>query len=159
MRYVVLLVLLLAQFSPNAQGCSDAGFCTMGAMKPDQTYNKRINFRLRSIEYNYYKGTTDISPKIRAHQIEFNTSINEINTLQIKVPYMFTKGNLGSNQSLGDISLSFTKYVTNWKGGAINATIGTKIPTNNSTATFASENTTDQAPQHLPMLGAPYNSL
>jgi hypothetical protein len=39
-----------------SQGCSDAGFCTMGAMKPDQPFNKKIEVRLRSMEISFYRG-------------------------------------------------------------------------------------------------------
>ena len=45
-----------------SQGCSDAGFCTMGAMKPDQPYNKRLAVRLRSMEMSFYRGTTSLTP-------------------------------------------------------------------------------------------------
>ena len=151
MKTAILIFTVILSGPLLGQGCSDAGFCTMGAMKPDQSYSKRVNFKLRTVEYNYYRGETDISPRIIAHQIELNASLNDVNNFQVKIPYMFTKGNLGSNQGFGDISVSFTKYITTWKGGSLNGTIGTKIPTNNSTATFQSENTTDQAPQQLPM--------
>ncbi|MFN8890139.1 MAG: hypothetical protein ACK5WF_21960 [Cyclobacteriaceae bacterium] len=44
-----------------SQGCSDAGFCTMGAMKPDQPYNKKIQLKLRSMEVSFYRGTTTLA--------------------------------------------------------------------------------------------------
>ena len=69
-----------------AQGCSDAGFCTMGAMRPDQDYSKRIDLKLRSISYNYYRGKTNISPLVVAHTVDVNLTLNDLNTIQIKLP-------------------------------------------------------------------------
>ena len=61
------LVLLVFDAAPlKGQGCSDAGFCTMGAMKPDQSFNKKIELKLRSIELSYYYGESTLSPIINA---------------------------------------------------------------------------------------------
>jgi len=57
--------LLLLSVMVFSQGCSDAGFCTMGAMKPDQPYNKRLKIKLRSIEFSQYYGHTHFNNKIR----------------------------------------------------------------------------------------------
>ena len=133
-----------------SQGCSDAGFCTMGAMRPDQTYSKRINFKLRSVEYNFYRGKTTTTAVILAHTVEFNGSLGERNTLQLKVPYMSISGNLGHNEGIGDISLSFTRTLKATSDYTIAGTLGTKIPTNKSDATFSSEHT-NNIEQDLPM--------
>ena len=143
----VLTALLALGLSAQslAQGCSDAGFCTMGAMRPDQSYSKRIDFKLRSIEYNYYKGKSIISPVIRAHTIEFNASLGDLNTIQVKVPYMFVSGNFGKNNGLGDISLSFTRTLKTTNRGTLNGTLGTKIPADRSTDEISNEFTGNQS--------------
>ncbi|HEY8934158.1 MAG TPA: hypothetical protein VIM65_03025, partial [Cyclobacteriaceae bacterium] len=53
---LTLLILVIALLKAQSQGCSDAGFCTMGAMKPDQPFNKKIEFKLRSMEVSFYRG-------------------------------------------------------------------------------------------------------
>lgn len=141
MRIFFALVLVLCSLKVYPQGCSDAGFCTMGAMRPDQTYSKKIDLKLRSVEYNFYRGKTTTTPIVYAHTLEFNASINTLNTLQIKVPYMHVNGNLGNNQGLGDISLSYTRSLKSVKGWNLSGTLGVKIPTNNSNSNFSSENT------------------
>jgi hypothetical protein len=60
--YLPLAFVLLASGNALSQGCSDAGFCTMGAMKPDQPYNKKIQLKLRSMELSFYRGTTTTTP-------------------------------------------------------------------------------------------------
>ncbi|WP_424961723.1 hypothetical protein [Ekhidna sp.] len=151
MRYLIILTILITfRFSSYSQGCSDAGFCTMGAMKPDQNYSKRIAIKLRSIEFNYYEGTSLLTPIIRAATVDFTLGINDYSSFQIKVPYQWIKGNLGENAGLGDISLSYTyllKATSNWN---INGTLGAKVPTNDSNAKVNNENTGGMdAPLHM----------
>lgn len=115
------------------QGCSDAGFCTMGAMSPSQVYTQKINFKLRALELNQYRGTTKITPVINVTTLDFTFGITEKASFQVKVPYQWVNGNLGETSSLGDISYSFTYNVRSTEKYHINATLGGKIPTNNST--------------------------
>lgn len=122
----------------------------MGAMRPDQNYSKRINLKLRSLEVNFYRGTSTLTPVIYAATVDFNLAVNERNALQIKVPYMYIEGSLGENQGIGDISLSFTRNFATSGRWSWNGTIGTKIPTNNSNAKVNNEFTNGQAtPLHM----------
>ena len=129
----ILIFCLMSMFCLEAfsQGCSDAGFCTMGAMRPDQHYDKKIRLKLRSIEYNFYRGKTNLTPVVTAHTIEANFSINDNNFVHVKLPYQRIEGNFGTSSGLGDISLSVTRKITNFLDGEINATAGMKIPTGN----------------------------
>ncbi len=115
-----------------SQGCSDAGFCTMGAMRPDQAYNKSINFKLRALELNQYKGETTLSPVINVTTLDFTFGINDNTSVQVKVPYMSVKGNLGKTSGISDLSYSLTTKVIDSDNYDVNITVGGKIPTNNS---------------------------
>lgn len=128
MRLLSSIMLIIISFWGYGQGCSDAGFCTMGAMRPDQSYNKRIDIKLRSIEFNYYKGSSLLTAVIRAATIDFNLGINDNSSFQIKVPYQWAEGNLGKNGGLSDISLSYTNILKTTENWNINGTLGTKIP-------------------------------
>lgn len=150
MRTVFTLLLLTIIKLGFGQGCSDAGFCTMGAMKPDQNYSKRIAIKLRSLEVNYYRGTSLLTPVITVATIDFNLAVNDRSSLQIKVPYQSIKGSLGENQGLSDIVLSFTKNLKVTDNWSYNGTLGTKIPTNNSNGTVNNEFTNGaDAPLHM----------
>jgi len=116
-----------------AQGCSDAGFCSLGAMRPDQPFEKANKLHLRSIELSQYVGYTFFDDYIWATTIDASVVIGDKGSLQFKIPYMWIRGPLGTNQGLGDISLSYTyNLYSNYKGNQFNVTIGGKIPTNNS---------------------------
>ena len=130
----IFTVLLGILFSVQvlAQGCSDAGFCTMGAMKPDQAYSKKINFKLRSIEVSQYRGSTTLSPMVYVANLDVSVGISQKTGFQIKLPYQWTTGNFGEAAGMGDISVSLTHNVHRFKNFELNATVGMKIPSNNS---------------------------
>ncbi len=150
MRLVVTLFLVVSMASGYTQGCSDAGFCTMGAMKPDQNYSRRIALKLRSIEFNYYRGTSLLTPIIYAANVDFNLAVTDRSSLQIKLPYQWIKGSLGENAGLGDISLSFTQNLKTTTRWSFNGTLGAKIPTNDANAKVKNEWTNGQeTPLHM----------
>ncbi len=130
--YGVLLLLLVAKVS-FGQGCSDAGFCTMGAMKPNQDYNTKAKIKLNSLSVNQYRGTTTLTPINYTTTLEANVNVLDKIQVQAKLPYTYIKGNFGKSSGFGDISIAVTKLVYKGSNFNINATLGTKIPTNNST--------------------------
>ena len=132
MRYFLLVTLIIAGLKGSGQGCSDAGFCTMGAMKPDQPYSKRIDFKLRSLEFNYYHGKSLLTPIITVYTADMNFSINSDYTLQVKVPYQTVNGNLGQTAGIGDLSLSTSRAFSLSNGYSAGITLGAKIATGKS---------------------------
>jgi hypothetical protein len=130
-KSLICCILLWIKFFAVGQGCSDAGFCTMGAMKPDQPFNKKMNVRLRSIDFSQYYGLTHFNNHIFVSTVEANISIGTKYTVQAKVPYQVANGHLGTFQSLSDISLSVTRNLISTETFDVNFTVGTKIPSNN----------------------------
>lgn len=150
MRYLITLLLIFTFSTVRSQGCSDAGFCTMGAMKPDQNYSKRIAIKLRSLEVNYYRGTSLLTPIIYATTVDFNFGINDYSSFQVKLPYQWASGTLGDNGGISDISLSYTRTMKTTDNWNINGTLGTKIPSGDANKTVNNEFTQGQdAPLHM----------
>jgi len=124
-----LLLIELVQ----GQGCSDAGFCTMGAMKPDQPYNKKAPLKLRSMEFSVYRGTTTLSPIVYVATLDASFSVfSNKNSFQIKLPYQAVNGNFASTSGLGDISLCFTRNIYSSDKFDISVSVGGKIPSNDA---------------------------
>jgi hypothetical protein len=123
---------LLCGMESFAQGCSDAGFCTMGAMKPDQPFNKKVELRLRSMEISFYRGTTTLTPIVYVATADMSFSLNARTSFQLKVPYQAVRGTLGETSSIGDLSLCLTRTLKSTEKFDINLSVGGKIPTNNS---------------------------
>lgn len=115
-----------------SQGCSDAGFCTMGAMKPDQPFNKKIELKLRSMEISFYRGTTTLTPVIHVATADLNFSLNSRTSFQVKLPYQAVTGRLANTSGLGDISLCLTRTLHKGENFDVNLSVGTKLPTNHS---------------------------
>ncbi|HNP96636.1 MAG TPA: hypothetical protein PKJ63_13440 [Cyclobacteriaceae bacterium] len=142
-RSAIGALLVTLAFQVNGQGCSDAGFCTMGAMKPDQPFNKKVEFKLRSMEFSFYRGTTTTSPIIYVATADFSFSLNRNTFFQVKLPYQAVNGNFGSTNGLSDISLSITRTLKSTDKYDINATIGGKIPSNNADLSDPTRNNID----------------
>jgi hypothetical protein len=120
-------------FSSSGQGCSDAGFCTMGAMKPDQPYNKKTPIKLRTVELNIYRGQTTLSPVVYVATLDASFSVfGNKNAIQIKLPYQTVTGNFSTTSGLSDISLCFTRNIYSRDKFDINVSVGGKLPSNNS---------------------------
>ncbi len=135
MRYKGIFIVLfalcwLSTTRLRAQGCSDAGFCTMGALKPDQPYNKRIAIRLRSMEIGFYRGTTTLTPIIYVATADLNFGINDKTSFQVKLPYQAVRGQLANTAGLGDISLCLTRNIVKRRQFDVNVSLGGKLPTN-----------------------------
>jgi hypothetical protein len=132
-RIYGLIIVILISGVAFGQGCSDAGFCTMGAMKPDQPFNKRVPLKLRSIEVSFYRGTTTTSPVVYVGTIDMSFNIIDNKTFfQIKLPYQAVTGNFGNTGGLSDISYCLTRNIYSSEEFNIGVTLGGKIPTNNS---------------------------
>jgi hypothetical protein len=129
---LVFLIWLALQTVSFAQGCSDAGFCTMGAMKPDQPFNKKIQLKLRSMEVSFYRGTTTMTPVIYVATADLNFGLSSKTFFQVKLPYQAITGRLANTSGLGDISLCLTRNLFSSEKSDINLSVGTKIPSNKS---------------------------
>ncbi|MEO9873098.1 hypothetical protein [Ekhidna sp.] len=151
MRYFIICISFFLLINQSAaQGCSDAGFCTMGAMKPDQNYSKRVAIKLRSVEFNYYRGTSLLTPVIHAATVDFTLGINDFSSIQIKLPYQWVTGTLGETAGIGDLSLSYTRLLKTSSKWNVNGTLGAKIPSNDGNKTVNNEKTGGiDAPIHM----------
>jgi hypothetical protein len=141
--YLLMILFLIARFFPAAfgQGCSDAGFCTMGAMKPDQHFSKRIDFRLRSVKIEQYFGVSQFDNVIQSVTIDLNVGLSPKSTVQFKLPYMKSAHAGWFLEGIGDASLSFTRNIFSSEKFQINATIGSKIPSGSSNGKIKSGQT------------------
>lgn len=132
-HFLTALLLLFISFGTGfGQGCSDAGFCTMGAMKPNQHFSSKVNLKLKSIEFGQYIGVTKFKDVILSYMVDANFALNQKTAIQFKLPYTFVSGFLANTHGLGDISISATRNILNRENFQINFTAGGKIPTNDA---------------------------
>jgi len=125
-----LLLVIFSYASILGQGCSDAGFCTMGAMRPNQNFGNKAAVKLRSVELLQYVGVTKFHDVIRTSLMDINIGIGKKGSFQLKLPYTAVSGSLANTQGFGDISYAYTHALLVKNSYQLSATLGGKIPTN-----------------------------
>lgn len=127
MKAIIVFLTLLITFSLKidlfAQGCSDAGFCTLNTIK-EHTTERALN--TLNFGVNYGKG--DHSINNYGAFIEYQRNINEYISLTGKLNFAYINGELGSTSGLSDFFLSTNYVVSSQNNSNTNVTIGFKIP-------------------------------
>ena len=125
-RLIMWVILIVSAHVCKAQGCSDAGFCTAGSIKPGSLSNE-INQNGIGISLGYgigEQGTTVFTP-----QLEPRLKVNDQSMIQVKIPFVQIKGDLGNFSGVGDVILSYN-YLWDTTGKLpLLLTIGTRIAT------------------------------
>ena len=186
---VFFLLTGIFQLKIKAQGCSDAGICTAGALQLTsfsfQTLPKDVvtistideedvELKILGIDSVVVSEKAPINPNISSagasnpsetneqaklypsffpkhiygfstsygvgdrktiiitNQFEFFSRISSKLYAQIKIPYAFISGKLGSVNGLGDVTASLSYFAVNKGNSALSFVIGTKVPTNRS---------------------------
>ncbi len=113
----------------SAQGCSDAGLCSISGLKniDKQSTNNRITFG-NSVGLGE-QGVLVINP-----YIQYERRINNHWGVQGKVTSQIASGNLGTAYGLGDFYFTST-YTTKVKKGTMTFLLGAKIFTNQADLT------------------------
>jgi hypothetical protein len=131
-KNIISICFFICHLNIFGQGCSDAGFCTLGAMRPNQSLPNKNTFKVRSVELSHYIGYTIFKDVISSTLIDINSSIGSRSNVQFKLPFTYCYGPLGTSLGLGDISFSYTYSTIVTERFQLLSTIGGKIPTNNS---------------------------
>ena len=131
-KIIATIFLFSTLISTNniAQGCSDAGFCTMGSIKhnsnvDDEKYKQKLGIILTN-------GIGDEDVYVFTPALQYDYRFNNNWAVQAKLTANYASGNLGNAFGVGDLFLTgsyTTKSKTSWK---TIFTLGTKIPLNES---------------------------
>lgn len=117
--FLLLILVFAGSFSSFSQGCSDAGICTAG------------NLGGKNIDFGDLKNEIRFTPSIEMGEkntLIFNPQVlgrfmlNSKGYLNIKIPFLYAQGDLGSSASLGDIHITadysvFQDYDEKWNIG------------------------------------------
>ncbi|MCP9753529.1 DoxX family protein [Ferruginibacter sp. HRS2-29] len=121
---------LLPAHKIMAQGCSDAGFCTIGHLNQQQTDNE--NKRHQKISLLLSAGVGDESVFVFTPGLQYDNQFNKKWALQAKITANSANGDLGSAAGLGDIFLSGIYSLPSKNNWQLSFTAGTKLPLNQS---------------------------
>ena len=107
-----------------AQGCSDAGFCTLGAMQSGHALDSAM--QQKSIGFSFSAGAGENGTAIISPQLEGKFAVGRNSVIEGKLPYNVAYGNKGSHSGIGDLIItythSFSKEKSNWKAFGTAAT-------------------------------------
>ncbi len=130
---VISIFFILNTTQSNAQGCSDAGICTMGAphlytgdsVKISQEKTSALNYKITQ--------SVGLGEQNTLHLLtvaELNWKASTAIYLQLKVPYLVNIGNIATTHGIGDLSFSSTIIKNINSYSSINTFVGFKIPVN-----------------------------
>jgi len=128
-RIFIFIICISFLYKANGQGCSDAGFCTAGGLRPILGQSEPIQNSLGfTIGYSLGEQRTSyITP-----QFEPQVKVSDKGMIQVKIPIVFIYGELGNSQGLGDVILTYNhQFDSLWKQ-KISLTVGTRIGTGTS---------------------------
>lgn len=132
---LISIFFILNTIQSYAQGCSDAGVCTMGAphlytgdsVKVSQEKTSAINYKITQ--------SVGLGEQNTMHLLtvaELNWKVSTAIYLQLKVPYLVNIGNIATTHGIGDLSFSSTIIKNINSHSSINTFVGFKIPVNNA---------------------------
>ncbi|MFP3594045.1 hypothetical protein [Chryseobacterium sp. SIMBA_038] len=121
-----LFLAILPSAFLHAQGCSDAGFCTVNSLKPQHT-NDSIFVQKNQLKIGFSYGKADHSVSAYSQYLEYNLQINSKFGISAKATSLLQTGNNVSAFGLSDIYLNTNYHLDK----NFTLTLGTKIPLTN----------------------------
>lgn len=128
-RIFKLIALILIVFSPyivDAQGCSDAGFCTINSLKPNDMLHG--NTSTNQFKVGLSLGSADHSVNVFSSYLEYSKQVSSKLNLSGKLTSSAQSGNGISSSGLSDFFLTANYSLSN----KTKLVVGTKIPLNNA---------------------------
>lgn len=127
--YLSIVFIMISAHMLQAQGCSDAGFCTVNSLKPKNSHESLSGYK-NQVKAGISVGKADHSITAYSPYLEYNRNINAQFGISVKATALSQTGNGSSVFGLSDIYLN-TNYQTREN---LSFTVGTKIPLNNGNA-------------------------
>lgn len=111
------------QHQAYAQGCSDAGVCTMESFKPSLKFDNELHNK-NQIKIGVSTGKADHEISVLAGYLSYVRNINDSWTIDAKLTGISQKGNGFSNSGLSDVFLNANYALTENSG----ISFGVKLP-------------------------------
>lgn len=125
MRKILLVISFFYGLSfINAQGCSDAGFCTMDNLQVQQVDSL---LQKNAIKFGVNLGQADNDVSVFGSYVEYHRILSKVVDIDLKLNFLSQSANSFSSSALSDIYL-----VSNYKlNDKTKGTIGLKVPLTN----------------------------
>ncbi len=137
-KILVLIIMLISPFitqSIQGQGCSDAGACSIGSM--DEEYDTEVVPTKIRLSYEQSFGLGEKFVFISQTSLTLEHRVLKNTSYVVRVPFIFTSGNLGNTSGIGDVLLSVIQQVYKNENSQLGFLVGLKLKTNNAKMSFA----------------------
>jgi hypothetical protein len=127
-RLTLLFGLFVYSATSLAQGCSDSGFCTLGALKPDRIFMPKIKLRVHSLELTQHYGRTEQGDHIYSSFVDVVIGIHRKTMIQVRMPsYNIISGPMPTSQGWGDYHFNLSHVVWEHPKYHVSLSVGSKI--------------------------------
>ena len=136
MRYIILIIWigLLPFIKVFGQGCSNAGACSIGSVNgyEDVAGDKsKVRF---GMEQSFGLGEKFIFISQSTAAIQYR--VFKTTSIELRIPFVFTVGNLGQTAGVGDMLLSVNQKLFSKNKSQFDLLIAGRLKSNNSDFTF-----------------------
>lgn len=116
--FILSFLLTTTAFS---QGCSDAGFCSIGSFQPSGS-SENMSYS-NQLKLGVSTGKADFDIKVNTVYLEYHKNVNNSSSIDVKLNYISQNNDLASNSGLSDLFL-----IGNWKyNPSITVSTGLKL--------------------------------
>ncbi len=131
MRFTFPILFFVCMLSANqtySQGCSDAGFCTIGSIKPHESDSMPAKRQKLSLLLG--NGVGDENVYVFTPGIQYDNNLSAHWTVQARLTANYANGNLGKAAGLGDVFLTGIYTPVKHSKWKLSFLFGTKMPLN-----------------------------
>lgn len=126
--FYLVAVVLATSTKSNAQGCSDAGVCTIHSIKNNTSVSAEADDNDNDIVIGFAFGKGERSTSIYTPYIEYTRSITDQTSVTGKISFAAVSGELANTTGLGDLFVSVNHAIDSKKKWQKSFVVGLKIP-------------------------------
>lgn len=126
--FFFLVTVSVISAKSNAQGCSDAGVCTIHAIKNNTSLSGEKDDTNNDIAIGFAFGKGERSTSVYTPYIEYTRSITDQTSVTGKISFSAVSGELANTSGLGDLFVSVNHAIDSKKKWQKSFVVGLKIP-------------------------------
>lgn len=124
----LLTIITIISIHSHSQGCSDAGFCSIHAIKNNTAASAEKDGNNNDISIGFSFGKGERSTSVYSPYIEYTRSLTEKTSVTGKISFAAVTGELANTTGLGDLFLSVNHAIDHNKKWQKSFVLGLKIP-------------------------------
>lgn len=132
----VLLLLIYISFIKISfsQGCSDAGACSIESINFEESRSPQKSKLNLNLEQTFSLGEKFVFISQTTVGIQYRAFKSTI--VELRVPFIFTSGNLGNTSGVGDLILSVNQQIISNENNRLNLIVASRLKSNDANKDF-----------------------